>query len=234
MIYGLIICAGKQSRFNLEKPKALMPYNNEMTLLDKNILQMSSICDKVFVVCSFDNYEYFKHYSPIVIKSGKGCGEAVLSTLKIIQPIKDDICCIQWGDALAENDTIYKTLQENYNNKILVPCVIEEKPYVEIKYDGNKVNSVLFSKHGDETTKGYHDLSIFYGNALLIKNTLLDFWNKYYNSVNDLFEYKHRNEMEFLDIFNEYDLPSQVVDIKNFNMLAFNTLEEYQHNIKNI
>ena len=49
MIYGLIIAAGKQSRFESDIPKALVPYKGRR-LLDINVDIMKSVCDVVYVV----------------------------------------------------------------------------------------------------------------------------------------------------------------------------------------
>ena len=78
MIYGLIIAAGKQSRFKSEIPKAVMPISKQKTILDINIATLNTKCDISFVVCGKHNSEYFNQYNNIIIDSGKGCGDAVM------------------------------------------------------------------------------------------------------------------------------------------------------------
>ena len=156
LIYGLIIAAGNQTRFKTDIPKAIMPINNT-TLLDINIKSMSKYTDKIYVVCSYNNKNYFDNYNTIVINSGKGCGDAVLKALENLS--NDNDCYIKWGDSLHLDD-IYNNM--NINSKMIIPVRYEKNPYVQIIANkNNKIEKVLFSKYGENITDGYHDLSIF-------------------------------------------------------------------------
>lgn len=225
MVYGLIISAGKQSRFGSETPKALMPYG-EKTLLDINVANMETICDMVLVVTSMENYEWFHKYRRIMIESGKGCGDAVMQALSILDLHEDDTVFIQWGDCL-HTKTIYNELRNRYDHtdKILIPCVKEESPYVQIVPKKDSSVDVYFSKYGERVTEGFHDLSLFYGNAKLLYDYLCEFANKI--TVNDEYVHKHNNEMQFLDVFNETELKAEVVEFKNYETFDFNTMEEF-------
>ena len=156
---GFIIAAGNQSRFKSSTPKALTKIN-DTTLLDLNIKYMKKYCDKIYVVCSNKNKEYFRNYDIISINSGKGCGDAVL---KALNKIKNDYnCIIKWGDAY-HNDGIYHHIM--YSNEIIIPVKYEKQPYVQIISDkNNNIKHINFSKYNDTITEGYHDLSLFYGN----------------------------------------------------------------------
>ena len=102
MIYGLIIAAGKQSRFNSEVPKALVPYKGK-PLLETNIERLRKYCNIVYVVCSPENKQWFSKYDKIVIKSGLGCGDAVYNALVSLPPVSiDDSVFIQWGDCAVD------------------------------------------------------------------------------------------------------------------------------------
>lgn len=231
MNYGFIIAAGKQSRFFLEKPKALINING-YSLLDLNIDNLNKCCDKVFVVCSFDNYKWFYNYNTIIINSGNGCGDAVLRALIKFNFKDDDKCIIQWGDCLHNvhlYDIIYKC---KYNNCVYIPCKYEKDPYVQIVNYHNKIN-VLFSKYDDNITSGFHDLSIFISNANYLKKYLLDFANLYYIG-NNKYKHKHNNELTFLDIFNNTEINGKILEVpKDYTYLTFNTLEELKKEVLN-
>lgn len=216
---GLIIAAGNQSRFDSDTPKALVPINNT-TLLDLNIKYMKKYCDKVYVVCSYKNKKYFKKYNTMTIKSGYGCGDAVLKALNKLDGKYS--CIIKWGDSYHDN-TVYKKIL--YTDEITIPVRYEDKPYVQIKTNGhNTIKSVSFSKYNDKITSGYHDLSIFYGNINYIRNYLQLFANKIL--VNNEYKHKHNNELQFLDVFNETDIKGNIQILDDINDYSFNTIEE--------
>ncbi len=229
MIYGLIICAGRQSRFKSETPKALMKIGDE-TILDRNIKAMSPFCDKVFVICSFQNEKYFDAEDKIIIESGKGSGDAVWQALERIKPKTEDLCFVQWGDSLQRPE-IFKILNKNFSGVNLVPCVYEEKPYVQIKQVENGKLNVSFSKFNEEINPGFHDLSVFYLKALDLLDNLRKFRNKILDN-NGNYVHKHGNEMEFLDVFNETDIKADVCECDSYQDFSFNTVEQFYDLLK--
>ncbi len=233
MIVGLIISAGNQSRFKSEIPKSLMPVGDR-PLLQINIDRMSKFCDKVMVVCSFANEHFFTDEilgdaQKIVIESGKGSGDAVWKALNQIAVSSEDTCYIQWGDCL-QDDVVYSRIKDNYSGEMVIPCTKEKSPYVQIIPVENDCVRVHFSKFNEPITEGYHDLSVFYGNAMLLKNKLSEFSRKI-TDENGNYVHKHKNEMEFLDVFNETNIKAKVVEITNYNDFSFNTLEQYADNL---
>ncbi len=225
--YGLIIAAGKQTRFTSDIPKALVKIKNT-TLLDMNIENMKEYCDKIYVVCSFNNEEYFDRYNKIPIESGKGNGDAILKALDIID---NDYCncIIKWGDAYHDKE-IYKEI--NFNNKLVIPVKYEENPYVQLYTDTeNNIEKVTFSKYNEKITDGYHDLSIFYVNIGYIREYLIKFANKI--TINGNYVHKHNNELEFLDLFNDTDIIGKIQIINDDNIFSFNTIEELNKIMEN-
>ena len=223
MIYGLILAAGNQSRFSSDIPKALMPINADTNLLDLNIRAMSPHVDDMFVVCSHNNEKYFASYKSIVINSGRGCGDAVLVALDNLPLREEDTVFIQWGDSY-QPPSIYEKIKSFYKGTVVIPCQIEDSPYVQIIPVENNVR-VIFSKYGEQVTRGFHDLSIFYGNALAIREHLRQFKDKI--EVNGVYHHKHNNELQFLDVFNETSLSSSVLPINDYKGISFNTTEEF-------
>ena len=226
---GIIVSAGTQSRFKRQLPKALIDIKGE-PLLNLNIKNLMLVCDKVYIICSHQNKQYFTGYSNVIeISSGFGCGDAVLKALTKIPHQKNDTCFIQWGDSL-QNPILYKECINNYKGDVIIPCNKEQHPYVQI-IKNNKNLQVLFSKYNENTSEGFHDLSVFYGNIDIFKKYLLEFQNKIL--VNGKYHHKHGNEMQFLDIFNETNIKAQIINMRGIQSYSFNTLKELE-NIKNI
>ena len=225
MIYGLILSAGNESRFNADYPKALSTIQGKV-MLDINIQHMEEVCDKVYVVCSTTNYHLFEKYSSIIIKSGKGCGDAVLKALCELPLRDDDTVLIQWGDSLTQTSNILKLMCAEYEGRLVIPIAEEDTPYVQIIPAEDKYHAkVLFSKYGENIDiKGYHDMSVFYGDAKTLLFYLEKFASKYETDVG--YDHPHGNELQFLDLLNETEIEVKLVDL-NCITIAFNTIEEY-------
>ena len=54
MTFGIILAAGKQTRFKSEIPKCIWPYDHMKTILEKNIEVMEDYVDKIYVVLNED------------------------------------------------------------------------------------------------------------------------------------------------------------------------------------
>lgn len=232
-IYGFIIAAGNQTRFNSETPKVLSKLKNK-TCLDYTMNNMKIICDDVYVVCSKDKEDYFKDYNYIAIDSGLGCGDAVLKTLEKFKFEDDDMCFIQWGDTINEFN-VYLTLKSKHKKNccISVACRYENRPYVKIDRDSEKKKyNVYFSKYGEVKGSGYHDLSAFYGYANSIKHFCEIFRDKFFKE--DHYDHKHGNEFNFLDIFNDTYIIGNIVPMKHVRSCSFNTEDEYKELLKKV
>lgn len=222
MRYGFIVAAGKQTRFNMETPKALVEINGKC-LLDINIDCLKLICEEIYVICSTNNESYFNDkYNKIVIDSGYGSGDAIYKALNKFEFNEDDQVIIAWGDVILNKKLVLKFAKKV--KTAVVPCFIEENPYVQFIPIKSNI-SVLFSKYGDHTSTGYHDMSIFMFNANKLKNAASSFVDKYMNEDNS---YNRRgNEFELLELFNE-GLPGKIIKIdRNEKSKSFNTVNEF-------
>ena len=190
------------------------------TLLDMNIEVMSKFCDKVFVIVSTNNHRLFSKYPRIAIKSGFGCGDAVLQGLKNLSYKQGDKCFICWGDSYNTKE-VYNSIPLESN--CAIPCVKEDAPYVQIREDGR----VLFSKYGDGITPGYHDLSLFYFDIYYLNKYLVEFRKKFW--YNNQYNHRHNNEMQFLDVFNDTGAKYEIIPIDNYRAFCFNTVEEFNN-----
>lgn len=225
MVYGLIISAGRQSRFKSAVPKCLSIIDGK-TLLDRNIDAMRPYCDKIYTVCSVENQNYFDKYDKIVIESGKGSGDAVWQAIERIGCYEDDLCFIMWGDALHTED-IFAKLQSNYRGRALIPCKWEKLPYVKVSQDKSHTLKVYFSKFHEDTREGFHDLSLFYCPMCALLNKLRQFRNKILRP-DGTYRHKHGDEMEFMDLFNETDVEAEILECNDYEDFSFNTVEELQ------
>lgn len=233
MTRGFIICAGRQSRFKSDVPKALVNVNGK-TLLSRNI-QAMACCDEIYVVCSRENRDAFTEdklgrAKKIVITSGFGSGDAVWQALREMPSGGDDNCFVLWGDSLQRART-FEFLLENYRGVSLIPCVMEDNPYVCVRDNGNGGVKVLFSKFGEGVSRGYHDLSVFCCDMADIRRNLDLFHDKIFGA-DGKYHHKHGDEMEFLDVFNETDIKARIVDMGNYEEFAFNTVEQLENLLK--
>lgn len=227
MLYGLIIAAGNQTRFESDVPKALYPVK-DTNVLSINLAGLRRVNAKSVVVCSENNKSWFSEYNYnsydlLSIKSGLGCGDAVLKALNSLSLNDDDMVIIKWGDSIHLYDS-YKYLIDNSNNNKLNILVREEyNPYVSIETNPNKVN---FSKFNEKVEKGYHDLSLFFGNAKYIARYCEEFKAKYFDGTK--YNHKHGNEFNFLDIINDTSIDINLVKInKDVVFVDFNTVKEF-------
>lgn len=222
MVYGLIFSAGKESRFKSDIPKSLSPYKNT-TVLDHNIEVLSKYCDTIFVICSNDNKAFFDRYNTITIDSGFGCGDAVLKALTKIDFTPYDKCFIQWGDCIAQKSVIGQICDMNCDDRVIIPCTIEDSPYVELTQMEDSI-SVQFKKYNEPTKRGYHDFGLFYCSPTYLFPYLCYFSTSIL--LNNAYIHKHDNEMQFLDVFNETDIKGAIVEIEDCKTISFNTIEE--------
>lgn len=221
-VYGIIVSAGKETRFEGERPKTLSLYKGK-SFLDRNIEALTPLCDRVVVVASKKNQEWFCDYDNIAIDSGYGCGDAVMKALSSLEIGDNDECFIVWGDCLCQQAWVISFFGKGEKDRVFVPCVWEENPYVSINMNEDGRLDVSFSKYGEVDGPGFHDLGFFYGNCKLILNKLNEFAQKI--TFEGGYRHKHGNEMQFLDIFNETKIKGVVLPM-SCKSISFNSIEE--------
>lgn len=228
MTYGLIFSAGKETRFDDDKPKALSIIG-DVCLLDHNVSCLSKYCDIVYIVCNHDNKCWFDGYNTITIDSGYGCGDAVLQALANIHFNYSDNVYIAWGDCVLSNEVILRTQSTIGNgNKdcVVIPCTFEHNPYVRLIPCEHQHAKVEFAKYGEVNGSGFHDFGIFHGRANYILQYLSQFHAKIYDKNANKYVHKHNNEMQFLDVLNETDIEVLLLPFDDAIVKSFNTKEE--------
>ncbi len=228
---GLIISAGKQTRFGSEIPKALMEFDGK-PIAKRSIEILEKFCDEVYVVTSFDNNSYFIDkgiHQTMPIESGLGCGDAVYKAVHTLLKSKKNFqVIICWGDTILDEFVIGKSLQifDLQFNCNVMPCETIESPYVQISEIGNGYLDVKYSKYNEKTTKGYHDLSLFFLDAVELDQACEKFREMHF--VGERYVHEHGNEFTFLDLFKEKLLKCKIVPIESTTSKSFNTLEEFK------
>lgn len=222
--YGLIFSAGNESRFEDDYPKCFSMWEGK-SFLDRNIEELEKYCDRVVVVTSLQNESFFGNYDHIAIDSGKGCGDAVMKAIQSLSLAQDDMIYIQWGDCLCQvADIIHETVDCSLNNRVIIPCVFENNPYVSIYKDDLDRLQVLFSKYGEYAPYAYHDFGTFYANADYLLKHLQEFSDNIKH--NNSYHHKHGNEMQFLDVFNETNILGHIIEVENRSVISFNSMKD--------
>ena len=225
-----IIAAGKQSRFKSDTPKGLMVYKNGKTVLDINLENSLEFSDNAVIVTSYENYGVYNDYvsahgynlsevSVIKIKENHGSGHTVMQAIAE----ENSNIFIMWGDSIQQDPYLFQTCMERFNGYLVVPCRFEENPYTDISVSLNfDVVDCKFRKFNEVKGKfGYHDLSLFYGDAEFVRDAL-----RLLAHDSDRIS-MHGNEMEFLDILNVVK-NIKVIPYSSTAIKSFNTVEEFE------
>lgn len=240
MIISYILAAGKQSRFKSETPKGLMPFSENQTVLDINIENSLKFSDEVIIVTSSDNYKIYYDYitkknynnqvKVIRFEENLGSGHSVYNALELKNPNKnmyETNIFIMWADSIQSDENLFKICIDNLQYGLVVPCRMEDDPYTNISVDENMmITGCKFKKHGEtDGSRGYHDLSLFYGSINYIHTYLEALCYELYTLIE-----KH-GDMEFLDILNICK-SAKVIEYNTDKIYSFNTIEEF-NNINN-
>lgn len=244
-----IIAAGKGSRMGGSIPKALVPLAGQPNLTT-TLQQIGHKFEHVFVVTNVEVQDpwtkYFKNLKKefpelagmmtnVPIVSGRGDGHAVMMALARVSAMEhefelsDDVV-IAWGDVFFPDERIIDELLSYQINMGIIPVVFEEQPYVGLQIARNgAVLHADFSKHGEDTSGGHHDQSVFRFKVLPLMQSLytmdavLDKNGKYITPG---------NEMSLLHVFHFVTNTTQGprVEIDSYETkyptLSFNTVEE--------
>lgn len=241
---GMVLSAGKQTRFGSQLPKALMKYNTTDTVLDINIKTMSKFCDIIYIIINKENdnslykpiKEKYNNIQLVSINSGLGDGHAVLESLKSIKYNLRDKIYLIWGDSIQDDERLFVATENAYNNMFTLPLRYEKEPYVQFVVEYGLVRKVKFRKYEETTEEGYHDYSLFLFNPNVMREVLELHHKKYWKEEEQKY-INRNNELVFLDIINEHQdklFPHAVIidTVGSTSVNAYNTIEEYKKIIK--
>jgi molybdopterin-guanine dinucleotide biosynthesis protein A len=232
MIPAIILCGGKQSRFESPVPKSLMRKADGKTYLSHNAKILMEFTDKIYVVSSEENNHFFNQEINLIqgnielvsIKSGGGCGNGVYQVLKKISE-KSLHTILLWGDAVILDEDLPELCFEAYNDYFLMPVVYKKNPYVIIQTSDYRISGVKFSKYNEIETgeSGYHDQCFFLFNS----GYILNFLDTMIKNKARIKKSDRNGETLFLDIFNNFETMAISLKLNDREVISYNTMDEY-------
>ena len=107
-----------------------------------------------------------------------------------------DHILVVWGDQINLSSMTLESVVKSVDEKITLPLVKSEAPYVDYVFEGGKLVKVLQSREGDQCRPGgFSDIGVF----LLPTNNLNSYWTEFL-SLNNLG--KETGEVNFLPFFS--------------------------------
>lgn len=247
MRIGIILTAGKQTRFLSNNLKCLMPYLDS-TVLEENIKTMEKFTDIIYLVTNKDNNKYFENIKfknnvkiLILNKYGLGNGDSLLRSLSMINLINVTQCFLIWSDSIINISDLYSNCIKAFNLKLTIPLQFINNPYLDFKLNKFRRHYIISDVNYDSIINrvggGYHDFSIFLFNPKLIKFYLQSLYNKHWNDKELKYNNLHNNELKFFDILKDTKINKKLlanaIILNNLNSNnSFNTIEEYENLIK--
>lgn len=230
-----IIAAGKGSRMNHNKPKALMEIDGVPNVL-RTIALTHDLYDRISVVISRanreawdENYDLFSKYEKVQlvpIDSGLGDGDAVYRALSCIT-MEKTFSTIVWGDTVFSG---VRPFADAIHNAQYVAVTPSDNPYVNIVVDdSNYAECAQFSKFGEVDGPGLHDQSLFVYETHLLSEALFQIRSSTFrNGKYDL----PGGEMSLLYTLNWFSEscygPMKAVIYDKAFAHSYNTIEEYE------
>lgn len=233
-----IVAAGKGSRMNHNKPKAMMKIGEEPNVL-RTIRLAFDHYDIVYVGINEDHLDAWApiqreidkfegRVKMIAIKSGLGDGNAVMRMLNHpwYIPYPDSMTTVVWGDTVFQDSQPFYDASFWPRNYVAVHH--KEKPYVSIKTVGGHIASgALFSKYDEVHGPGYHDQSLFVYRSEDLENALGAIHASGFR--NGKYDYPG-GEMSLLSTINYFFNMGQGMSVKKYDKeiaKSYNTFEEY-------
>lgn len=171
---GLLLCAGKQSRFHSSTPKSLLPFFPQgPCALDFALKAFQPYCQEIYVVIDetqspglfAEKISSQNSVHLLSIRSGQGDAHAIHAALCKLDARADTSALVGWGDAVFQNSQFISQLVAGISSQeILVPVVYEKAPYVKIIFEDSskQIYDVQQSKKSEwDGRPGWHDLSCF-------------------------------------------------------------------------
>lgn len=234
MIYGIILDAGNQTRFDDDLPKSLQKVKGK-TVLERNIMILNQVVDNYYIVVNLKKKDYFNHYAEnrIVIKSGLGSGDAVYHICKNLKLNNDDKVVLIWGDSIhTSTSVIHRGLAKLNEVDFSVPVYQEKDPYVRFVIgEDASIAEILFSKYSGPNEYGYHDQSCFFFRVGALMPSLEEIRFQFYDYSRKKYLIPDREDFDLLEIFNICNnIPKNLMFNvkKSEKSFSFNTIEELQ------
>lgn len=197
----IIPAAGRGSRLNLDIPKVFCPLRNK----DETPFSLIKIAtndfkhDSCLILSPYGKtffYDKINDGTHIEIQeTPKGMGDAIFSAYDYWKNF--DNLMVVWGDQCSINkQTVNKALEKfksiKCKQRIVVPLVQKNNPYVDYLFNNNCLQNISQSRENEKCRSfGFSDVGVF----LLSNFKLKYFWLEYIKSCN---LGKKTNELNFL------------------------------------
>jgi len=234
MVYGIILDAGNQTRFDDDLPKSLQIVKGK-TVLERNIFVLNQVVEDYYIAVNPKKKDYFSNYAEnlVVINSGLGSGDAIYKVCKSLKLNDDDKIVLIWGDSIhTSTSVIHNGLARLDEVDFSVPVYKEKDPYVRFVIgEDASVAEVLFSKYSGPNDHGYHDQSCFFFRVGPLMKTLEEVRFEHYDYAGKKYLIPDRGDFDLLEIFNICsNIPRNIMFNvrKSEKSFSFNTIEELQ------
>jgi NDP-sugar pyrophosphorylase family protein len=241
-----IIAAGKSTRMKNAfgyRPKALIPVVGKEPNITRTINLFAKDFQKIFVVTNVNDQEQWEDFFSrvtqenvfnIPISSGYGDGHALMTALQQNQHDASPNIITCWGDVVFPDKTLINELSTiDLKSSVcpgIIPASMEDNPYVKLEVE-QQLDSVLsckgalFSKHGETSQRGLHDLSVFRFNTSMIKECLKNLHNALWKCDKYITPGGELSVLHSFHAFYNSKNPIQVYETV-CQTLSFNTPEE--------
>jgi len=180
-VCAVIPAAGRGSRLGSDAPKILAALTEQHTIWSILHAKLAPLVDHIHLVLSPDGSQAFGPLPPNVSHSIQpvplGMGDAIFGASTVWS--RFDAVLIVWGDQVFVSTGTLQRALAALSSPIrhgVLPVTRMERPYVEYRFDGNRLAKVLQTREGDQTTaNGFSDVGTF----LLGTAGLNEAWERY-------------------------------------------------------
>lgn len=176
-VCAVIPAAGRGSRLGLDLPKILVPVDDGVTVWDMLRAQLAPHVHRLHVVLSTSGAALFPggpDVSVSVQAEPTGMGDAILGCAAYWSAY--DTILVVWGDQVHVSGATVAAVLAAHRGGLTIPLVRQDDPYVEYRFAGDRLDTVLQSREGDVCAPGgLADVGVF----CLSTDGLVDAWRSY-------------------------------------------------------
>ena len=180
-ICAVVPAAGNGTRLGSEDPKVFTKVSSNKVVWDFLYENIKGHVDAFnLIVKPGVGEKYSQYIKPDTHISNQdnplGMGDAIFKGYDYWKEF--DHILIVWGDQINLSSETLKSVTKSADDKIVLPLVKSEKPYVDYVFEDGKLVKVLQSREGDKCRRGgFSDIGVF----LLPTSNLKNYWSDFLN-----------------------------------------------------
>jgi bifunctional UDP-N-acetylglucosamine pyrophosphorylase / glucosamine-1-phosphate N-acetyltransferase len=233
-ITAVVPAAGRGSRLGMDIPKALVRPDGTRTLIEIMFDKVADVVDRFVTVVSpavlqHDSWPNSLALEVVIQEYPTGMGDAVFCAVEQIK--ESSIILVLWADQYGITpETIKHCIEAHQINKgisprITIPLIKVEKPYVEYKILGDRIESISQSREGQMVAEeGLTDVGLF---VLDAGPSLVSEWNSHIKSGIKGELTNERNFLPFLEWLTNNNWELVTVAAQAEDRLGINTREDF-------